>query len=250
MRHTSSSFLISNERKSDVELEVAYCVGGVISPLLSNIYLNEVDAMLEKAKEVTQEGEWMRVEYARFADDLVVLVDGHPRHAWLRAAVEKRIREELAKLRVEVNEEKTHKADLTVGESFGFLGFDFRRVKSRQGRWMPLRLPQKKKRAALLKKLKDQFRRYESQPTMELIARINPILRGWVAYFAAGHSSKCFSSVRDWVEKKVRRHLQKARKRQGYGWKRWSRRWLYEDLGLFREYRIKFLSAPTKAAPA
>ena len=115
---------------------------------------------------------------------------------------------------------------------------------------MPLRLPQKKKRAALLKKLKDQFRRYESQPTMELIARINPILRGWVAYFAAGHSSKCFASVRDWVEKKVRRHLQKARKRQGYGWKRWSRRWLYEDLGLFREYRIKFLSAPTKAAPA
>lgn len=43
--------------------------GGVISPLLSNVYLNEVDRMLEKAKEVTREGEWVRVEYARFADD-------------------------------------------------------------------------------------------------------------------------------------------------------------------------------------
>ena len=47
--------------------------GGVISPLLSNIYLNEVDCMLEKAREVTREGGQARVQYARFADDLVVL---------------------------------------------------------------------------------------------------------------------------------------------------------------------------------
>ena len=53
--------------------------GGVISPLLSNVYLNEVDCMLERATEVTREGEWTRIEYARFADDLVVLVDGQPR---------------------------------------------------------------------------------------------------------------------------------------------------------------------------
>ena len=57
--------------------------GGVISPLLSNIYLNEVDLMLERAKEVTREGERTCIEYARFADDLVVLVDGQPRHDWL-----------------------------------------------------------------------------------------------------------------------------------------------------------------------
>ena len=49
--------------------------GGVISPLLSNIYLNEVDRMLERAKEVTRNGEYTYVEYARFADDLVILVD-------------------------------------------------------------------------------------------------------------------------------------------------------------------------------
>ena len=51
--------------------------GGVISPLLANIYLNEVDAMLERAREVTTEGAYTRVEYARYADDLVILVDGH-----------------------------------------------------------------------------------------------------------------------------------------------------------------------------
>ena len=51
---------------------------------------------------------------------------------------------------------------------------------------------------------------------------INPVLRGWVTYFAVGHSSRCFSYVRDWVEKKVRRHLMRARKRRGFRWKRWS----------------------------
>src|SRR5580704_3088889 len=53
--------------------------GGVISPLLSNLYLNEVNQMLERAKEVTRRERWTAVEYARFADDLVILVDSEPR---------------------------------------------------------------------------------------------------------------------------------------------------------------------------
>ena len=57
--------------------------GGVISPLLSNLYLTEVDRMLERAKEVTRNGKYTYVEYARFADDLVILIDAHPRHGWL-----------------------------------------------------------------------------------------------------------------------------------------------------------------------
>ncbi len=48
--------------------------GGVISPLLSNLYLNEVDRMLERAKEVTRQGKYTYIEYARFADDLVILM--------------------------------------------------------------------------------------------------------------------------------------------------------------------------------
>ena len=75
--------------------------GGVISPLLSNLYLTEVDRMLERAKEATRYGKYTGVEYARFADDLVILIDAHPRHDWLMAAVEKRLREELAELQVE-----------------------------------------------------------------------------------------------------------------------------------------------------
>ncbi|MCP3916487.1 MAG: group II intron reverse transcriptase/maturase [bacterium] len=220
--------------------------GGVISPLLSNVYLNEVDRMLERAKAVTQEGKWAHVEYARFADDLVVLVSAHPRHEWLRRALARRLREEFVKLQVEVNEEKTHTVELSKGESFGFLGFEFHRVRSRAGRWMPLKLPQRKKRTQLQRKLKDIFRHSRSRPVGEVITKINPILRGWVNYFACGNSSQCFSGIQAWVEKKIRRHLGHARQRQGFGWKRWSRRWMYEDLGLFSDYRIRYLRS-TKA---
>ena len=109
--------------------------GGVISPMLSNLYLTEVDRMLEKASAITRRGKYPNVQYARFADDLVVLIDSHPRHDWLIGAVEKRLREELAKLRVEINEEKSRKVDLLQGERFGFLGFEYRRVRSRNGKW-------------------------------------------------------------------------------------------------------------------
>ncbi len=91
--------------------------GGVISPLLSNIYLTEVDRMLERAKETTRNGKYTYVEYARFADDLVVLIDAHPRNAWLLGAVNKRLREEFAKLQVEINEEKSRIADLDRAEA-------------------------------------------------------------------------------------------------------------------------------------
>ncbi len=213
--------------------------GGVISPLLSNLYLTEVDRMLERAKEATRRGKYTYIEYVRFADDLVILVDAYSRHDWLLAAVEKRLREDLAKLQVEINEEKSRIVDLGRGESFGFLGFDFRRVRSLRGVWRAHYTPMLKKRTALQRKLKDVFRRHQSQPVDRVIQLINPVLRGWVNYFAVGHSSECFSFIKDWVEKKIRRHLSRARKRKGFGWTRWSRSWLYETLGLFNGYRVR-----------
>jgi RNA-directed DNA polymerase len=222
--------------------------GGVVSPLLSNIYLNEVDRMLERAKEVTRNGKYTYIEYARFADDLVILIDAHRRHDWLLPAVEKRLREELVALQVEVNEEKSRIVDLSRGASFGYLGFDFRRVRSQRGVWSAHYTPKLKKRTALLRKLKGVFRRYQSQPVDRVIYLINPVLRGWVNYFAIGNSGECFSFIQDWVEKKVRRHMMKARKRKGFGWTRWSRQWPYETLKLFNGYKVRW--PQQKVAPA
>ena len=224
--------------------------GGVISPWLSKLYLNEVDRMLEKAIATTRRGQYTHVQYARFADDLVILIDSHPRHDWLVKAVERRLREELAKLRVAINEEKSRMVDLAKGEKFPFLGFVFRRILSRNQRWRPYYASKLQKRTALLAKLREIFRRFASQPVGRVIELINPILRGGVNYFAVGHSSRCFSMIEDWVEKKVRRHLMRARQRKGFGWKRWSSKWLYETLGLFHEYRVQRGMSTAKTRPA
>ena len=69
-------------------------VGGVLSPLMSNLYLTEGDKMLERAKEVTRQGRFTYVEYARFADDLVILIDGYRKWDWLVQAVSRRLLEE------------------------------------------------------------------------------------------------------------------------------------------------------------
>jgi RNA-directed DNA polymerase len=114
---------------------------------------------------------------------------------------------------------------------------------------MPLLLSKNKKRTALLRKLKEIFRASRSQPVREVIEKINPILRGWVKYFAVGHSSRCFSFIRQWVEKKIRRHQARARQRGGFGWKRWSREWLYGTLGLFSEYRVSYQGSDSVVAP-
>jgi RNA-directed DNA polymerase len=217
--------------------------GGVISPLLSNIYLNELDKMLERAKEVTRRGKYTHIEYARFADDLVVLVDGFRKWEWLLKAAYKRLVEEFERLDVQMNHDKTRIVDLTCDETFSFLGFDYRRVKTRRGVWGVRVTPRMKARTALLRELKEVFRRHQSQPVDRVIYLINPILRGWVNYFRVGHSSECFDYIKDWVEKKVRAHLMRARKRRGFGWNRWSRAWFYKTLGLFNDYGVRYYKA-------
>jgi RNA-directed DNA polymerase len=124
--------------------------------------------------------------------------------------------------------------DLAKGESFTFLGFEYRRIRSRNRVWRPYYAPKLKKRTALFAKLREIFRRNVSQPVGKVIEMINSILRGWVTYFRIGDSSRCFSMVKRWVEKKVRRHL--------------SREWLYARVGLFNDYRVRRQVFP-KAGP-
>ena len=224
--------------------------GGVISPLLSNLYLNEVDRMLERAKNRTRRGKSTALEYARYADDLVVLVDSRLEYGWLQRKVNRRLRVELSKLQVEVNEDKSRIVDLAKGESFAFLGFQFRLTRTRRGKWRPHLTPTSKNRKRLLAKLKKVLRSHRSQPLQTVIVEINPVLRGWVNYFRRGDSSRCFGYVRYWVEKSIRRHLARASQRSGFGWKRWSSAWLYKKQGLFRDYRLDYYPAKLKTLPA
>src|SRR5262245_21445138 len=95
--------------------------------------------------------------------------------------------------------------------------------------------------------------RFDRPNTVPPVPALVPVadwsrVRRWVNYFAVGHPSECFSFIKDWVEKKVRRHMAQAQKRQGFGWKRWSRQWLYDTLKLFNGYRVR--RGRPKVAPA
>ena len=170
----------------------------------------------------------------------MILVNGQWRNGWLLRAVGRRLREEFAKLDLRVNEAKSRVADLTQGEAFGFLGFTVLRLRSPRGRWWVQKTPGIKQRTALVRKLKEVFRRWDSRPVGQVVAVINPILRGWVNYFRIGNAARCFAFVRAWVEKKVRRHMMRARGRRGFGWKRWSTAWIYTALGVFNDYRVQY----------
>src|SRR5437016_13304473 len=103
----------------------------------------------------------MRSDRAALRRDLI---HAYKRHDWLIGAVNKRLREELAKLQVEINDEKSRRVDLERGENFGFLGFDFRYLRGLRGVMRPHHTPKLKKRTALLRELKQVFRRHRSQP--------------------------------------------------------------------------------------
>lgn len=216
--------------------------GGPLSPLAANIYLNEVDWAFDAIRQKTAQGPYEAVNYHRFADDIVITVSGHhTKRGWAERAL-LRLREQLAPLGVELNAEKTKVVDMLKGESFGFLGFDIRRVQNRQQtRYFILMTPKKKARQAIKAQIRETIRRGGAKSTKDLILRLNAVVQGWVNYFRVGHASRAFSEIRDYLEMKVRTLLtrRKKRKKTSVGWRRWSNEYLYDVLGLFWDWKIK-----------
>ena len=218
--------------------------GGPFSPLAANIYLNETDWAFDAIRRKTAQGSYEAVNYHRFADDIVITVDGHhSKRGWAERALQ-RLQEQLAPLGVELNEEKTKVVNLLKGEAFGFLGFDLCRVrksnKSKGGYFIRM-TPKQKARKAVKAKIRETIRRGGATPAKMLISQINAILTGWVNYFRVGHSSRAFSEVRDYVEMKVRTLLtrRKRRRKSSVGWRRWSNEYLYGVLGLYWDWTVR-----------
>jgi len=107
--------------------------GGPFSPLAPNIYLNEVDWAFDAIRRKTARGHYEAVNYHRFADDVVITVDGHHTKKGRAKRALQRLHEQLAPLGVELNQEKTKVVDMLKGDAFGFLGFDLRRVRTHKG---------------------------------------------------------------------------------------------------------------------
>jgi group II intron reverse transcriptase/maturase len=207
--------------------------GGVISPLLSNIYLHVLDA------------QWMRHSaplgtLVRYADDFVVMC----RTAKDCEQAEARIRVILARLGLELHPEKTRRVELYDGKAgFDFLGCHLHKCMSgrlwerqRQRRYYLHRWPSQRAMRRVRQRVKELTPRSRCHADLRaVIADLNPVLRGWGNYFRTGNAARQFGSLDSFV---VRRLCALRRKRKGRnlrsgeaaGWTRES----FENLGLYR----------------
>lgn len=176
------------------------------------------------------------MHYHRFADDSVITVSGHhTKRGWAARALQP-LCEQIEPLGVKLNTEKTKVVNILNGETFGFLGFDFRRILNRErSGYYILLTPKKKTRLTIKAKIREIIKHGGATPVKALIAKINAVVAGWVEYFRVGNSSRAFSEVRDCLEMKARTLLTRRKRRQkrSVGWRRWSNEYLYGVLGLF-----------------
>ena len=209
--------------------------GGVISPLLANIYLHVVDEEWEKRGYTERSGP--NVQLVRYADDLVLLTDKDAKWAL------ERLREILEELELGLNEEKSRVVDAEK-ETFDFLGFTYRRVTNpKTGKRATLFYPSKKAQKRLRAKVKNILGPSYPITLDEYICRTNQVVRGWVNYFRISNANGVFHDIHQYVEIKMRRVLQRKAGRHGCGWHRYDYADLYQRLGLYSDYRIRWITS-------
>lgn len=201
--------------------------GGVISPLLANLYLHLLDRIWERHDLERRLG----ARLVRYADDAVILCRGdtEPAMAVLETVLER--------LELTLNRDKTHVVDARQ-QSFDFLGFSIRWARSRRtGNGYPNVEPSRRAERRIKARIKElTARRRVPVPRPRLIAEVNQVLRGWSGYFHYGHCTRVFGRVRWYTEERVRTHLRERHKvrTRWRGWQRFPHAYIHDHLGLFK----------------
>ncbi len=196
--------------------------GGVISPLLANVYLNELD----KAWKVRYRAR-LNAPLVRYADDFVILTSGQPQQALEALDIL------LKELNLKLNEEKTKVLNMEE-DKLTFLGFSFKKIYDiRKKIKYIIAFPSAEAMKAIGSKVKQLTRREIPEKAEVIVSRLNPVIRGWANYFVEGNSSKCFCSLRNYIENKVRRFIRKRSLKGGFGYKIYTKNYLYTGLGLY-----------------
>jgi group II intron reverse transcriptase/maturase len=199
--------------------------GGVISPLLANIYLHAFDTAWRAGG---LERRW-QARLIRYADDFVVLCRSKV------AQVHAVVAEQLQALGLTLNVAKTRVLDARQ-QAFTFLGFTVRVTRSaRTGREFPLIRPS----AAARQRLRDQVkaltgRDHLALPTPTLILAVNRVVRGWAGYFHFQHCTRDFSALRWFIEERVRTYLRRKHRHRTRAYQALPYTVLYARLGLYR----------------
>jgi group II intron reverse transcriptase/maturase len=196
--------------------------GGVISPLLANLYLNALDWAVNDPK---VRGQPVMV---RYADDFVILCAPGQGEA-----LRQRLQRWLAPRGLKLNEEKTRVVDSRDG--FNFLGFTVRWQRPRQGRSWYAHVEASARSAQRLREaVRGKLNHWTlGQRTPEAIAGLNRLLRGWSGYFHYRHSSRVMSKLNWHVRRRVRRWLWRKHGRTGALWADYPDERLYKQYGLW-----------------
>ena len=207
-----------------LKFEVIFCVQGVISPLLANLYMNR---MLKGWKR-TGRGEQYRARIVNYADDFVILSRGKAKESleWTRGV--------LARLGLTLNEQKTSIRNARK-ERFDFLGYTFGPHFSRRtGREYIGYSPSKKSVNRARRNVGEHLGSDNVAPWEEVRDRLNQKLKGWKAYFGLGSPSQAFEVLDEHVEERVRHFLRRRHKVQSQGTRQFSMKRIYGELGVFR----------------
>jgi group II intron reverse transcriptase/maturase len=205
--------------------------GGVISPLLANIYLNPVDRAFERRGLGKLKNGSIHV--VRYADDMVILAQKN-----LEEGVNL-LHQYTERLGLRLNEEKTRRLKLNIGNSVDFLGFRFHTVRSRKtGTRLILVYPSPRSQERCRVKIREYVHHARSLRVKDQVENVNRYLRGWVGYFRLGHASATFHDLAHFVELRVRHVIWRRRGLRGYGWAKLTRQYLYGELGLYEDYAV------------
>jgi len=204
--------------------------GGVISPLLANIYLDALDEAWER-----DHSHLGRI--VRYADDFVIMCK---RESQAREALQ-RVQEILARLRLELHPEKTKVVELGIGkDGFDFLGCHFRIVRSHfRGRCYLFRWPSHRAMNAIRSRIRELTgrRRWAGMKDVrDVIAVLNPVLRGWGAYFRTGNASRQFNSLDSFVTSRLVRLIgqREGLSRRPFFLPEWPHTRLVNDFNLYK----------------
>lgn len=200
--------------------------GGVISPLLANIYLNVLDTIW-KVKKVQER---LEARLIRYADDFVVLCKGNTER------ILKGIKMVLGDLRLSLHEGKTEVVDARK-ESFNFLGFTIQvKENPATGKKFPLIIPSKKALKHIKTEIKNlTCRKNLALPKKVVVNKLNEVVRGWVNYFYYGNCSNDLLKLKGYLEERIRTYLRrKHKKSRAYGYKDYPQRYMYKILGLYK----------------
>lgn len=203
--------------------------GGVISPLLANIFLHWFDVKFHRAGGPAQ---WANARLIRYADDFVVMA------RYQSARIEEWIRMHLEDwMGLEINREKTRVVRLEKKEGLDFLGFTFRHDRDLKGRkkWYLNVTPSKKSLVKAREAIREKTGPKQCfKPTPTMVKELNTFLRGWCGYFKFGYPRKAFRDLGHYVRGRVVTHLNRRSQRKYHRPEGTTHYHYLQRLGLYR----------------